>query len=376
MYEAFFELSARPFPLTPDPDAYFPAAGHHAALALLRCACDEGEGVGLVVGAPGTGKTLLCRQLLAQQIDPAGAIVLLSGLNDDSVEALLVAMLHDLSLPVHSVGVQRLRLTLTDCLMDRFAAGGRTTLFIDEAQNLSTGQLEELRLLTNLEGRTQKAVQILLFGQERLATTLDDENLAPLRQRIAVHARLSPLTDEEVVEYVRAHLARVGGSADSMFTASAISEICEYSGGVPRRINQICHRALSLAFAHASGTMDGEFIHLAASQLCIAKPPDRIEHHHLPSPGAPRRIFSDLAFHDGQARSPIRYSTPEETSLSQMTVLEVGAEDDWPTTGEESVDRSATDPSEARNDTAARIDSLEPTHPTVRWRDEVARREV
>ena len=273
MYEAFFELVARPFPSTPDPASYFPAASHEESLALLKCAMNDGEAIGVLLGEPGTGKTLLCHHLI-DSVAPAHSLVFLNHINNASVEAFLQAVLHDLSLPYTEQREQQLRLSLVDYLSERFSHGGKTVLFIDEAQNLSTAQLEEIRLLTNLEGRTDK--------------------------------------------YVRAQITRVGGSPDSIFTASAMSEICEYAAGVPRRINQICHRALTLAFAHECGTLDGEYVHLAANQLFLTKPELRHEVHHPPTGLNPQRVFTDLGFDPPIPRS-------EETPLAPASVVEVGS---------------------------------------------------
>lgn len=330
MYEGFFELSGRPFPTTPDVGAYFPAAAHEEALTLLKCVMNDGEAVGVLLGAPGIGKTLLCHQLI-DALDPTLSLVFLNNINNPSIESLLQAILHDLSLPFESGNEQALRLRLTDFLMERFSQGGKTIIFIDEAQNLSVAQLEELRLLTNLEGRSEKAVQILLIGQERLAQTLAQESLAGLCQRIAVTARLRPLTDEETMEYVRAHINRRGGAADSIFTASALSEICEYASGIPRRINQICHRALTLAFAHQCGTIDGEYVHMAASQLFLAKPDNRVESHHVSMPSAPRRLFDDLAFDasDRWEERPRAEKVAVTHSTPNAAVVEFGNDQNW-----------------------------------------------
>lgn len=328
MYEAFFELTGRPFPSTPNVDAYYPSSVHEEALTLLRCGLADGEALGLLLGAPGAGKTLLCHKLI-QSIDPASSLVFLGGLNDRGVEAMLLALLHDLSLPIPPGGPQRLRMTLSDFLMEKFAGGGRTVVFVDEAQNLGPEQFEELRLLTNLEGPRRKAVQVLLVGQDRLMETLDRDELDAFRQRIAVYARLQPFADEEVADYVRCQISRVGGSADSMFTASALSEICEYSSGVPRRINQIGHRALTLAYANGSGTIDAEFIHMAAAQLCLRKFQDGVEHHHAQFAAPSRRIVSDLAFPDPLPASDEPANAGEPASTPQPTVLEVGADDAW-----------------------------------------------
>jgi type II secretory pathway predicted ATPase ExeA len=323
MYEAFFELSGRPFPSTPDVGAYFPASTHEDALTLLKCGMNDGESVAALIGGPGSGKTLVCH-LLIDALDPAQTLVFLNNIHDQSVESLIKGILHDLSLPFEKADESELRLRLVDFLMDRFSQGGKTILFIDEAQNLSPSQLEELRLLSNVEGRTDKAVQIILAGQKRLEETLADDRMASLCQRIAVTARLRPLTDDETMEYVRSQITRIGGSADSIFTASALSEICEYAAGIPRRINQICHRALTLAFAHQCGTLDAEYIHMAASQMFLLKPATELDRHHYAGPSASKRLFDDRAF-----RQLDRADDRSASAPTTSTVVEIGSEDDW-----------------------------------------------
>jgi general secretion pathway protein A len=330
MYERFFELSARPFPATPDSGAYFPASSHEESLALLKCAMNDGESISVLLGGPGMGKTLLCH-LLLESIDPRHALVFLNQLNNPSVESLLQAILHDLSIDYENATEQTLRLRLSDFLIDRFSQGSKTIIIIDEAQNLSRAQLEEIRLLTNLEGRSGKAVQILLVGQESFAATLEADAMESFRARVAVVSRLRPLSDEETMEYVRSHILRVGGSADSIFTATALSEICEYAAGIPRRINQICHRALTLAFAHECGTLDGEYVHMAASQLFLAKTGDRVENHHLPTIGSPRRLFEDRSFDATQSHRLDSMDLHKPIELERSTVVEL-ADDPWPTT--------------------------------------------
>lgn len=332
MYEAFFELAGRPFPATPDPATFFPAASHEEALTLLKCGLNDGDAVALLLGEPGMGKTLLCHQLV-DAIDPHSSLIFLNNTNNPSIESLLQAMLHDLSLPFAEGSEQELRFRLSDYLMDRFSQGGRTIIFVDEAQNLNASQLEELRLLTNLEGRTGKAVQVLLAGQQRLEELLSAPEMQSLCQRIAVTARLRRLSDDETMEYVRHQINRVGGSADSIFTASALSEICEYAAGIPRRINQICHRALTLAFAHQCGTLDGEYVHMAAMQLFLVKPGEMVESHHVPAATSSRRLFEDRAFgRSAEVAAPM--DPPAVSEPPTSTVVEIGADDDdWGITG-------------------------------------------
>lgn len=266
MYEAFFELSRRPFSSTPDTSNFYPVPEHEEALALLKCCVNEGEGIGVLIGPPGSGKTLLCHMLL-DALSSAFSSVLLTNMHDQSVTALLQAILYDLGLPYEGKSEQELRLALSDHLIARFSEGSRTLIFVDEAQNLSIDQIEELRLLTNLEGRHEKAVQVLLFGQSSLTDKLEDVRMEAFRQRVSVVAALGPLDAEQAVEYIRALIANAGGSADSIFTANALCEICERSEGLPRRINQLCHRSLLLAFAHESGTVDSPYVEAAAAQL-------------------------------------------------------------------------------------------------------------
>lgn len=290
MYERFFGLSRRPFASTPDPAAYVPLPSHEEAMALLKCCVNDGDGIGLLVGPPGTGKTLLC-QLLLREIGPGHSPVLVNNPHRGSVRDLLQAILYDLSLSFERLDEQELRLKLTQFLLDRYGQGRHTLLVIDEAQNLTKEQLEEVRLLTNLEGNGDRAVQVLLVGQEKLIEHLQGEGMEGVRQRVAVVARLRPLDVEQTPEYIRARLQWAGGSADSIFSAAAVSEIHDRSDGVPRRIHQLCHRAMLLAFAGDSGTIDDWAVEAAASQLvtnpAAAPPPGELHHAASSLPTAP-----------------------------------------------------------------------------------------
>ena len=317
MYEEFFDLKRRPFGCTPDPTDYYPSAMHEEALALLRSCIDEGEGIAVLLGEPGVGKTLLCRMLL-DAIEPSRSAVVITNTHMSSVQSLLQSILYDLSIPYEDLGEQELRLRLADLVMDRFGQASGTLLLVDEAQNLSAEQLEELRLMTNLEGRLSKAVQVVLLGQPDLGRTLQAQTTDRFRQRIGVVAQLGPLDEEQVIEYVRARIGAAGGSADSIFTANALCEICARSMGIPRRINQICHRSLLLAFAHESGTVDAQYVEAAMSQLWMPPEPPPTDLHHVASPHAPRRR-DHVAVDEPMARS---------RNEEEPTVVEVGA--GWP----------------------------------------------
>ena len=313
MYESFFELRSRPFPGTPDPENCFPAGGQEDALALLKRFLREDDGLAVVLGPSGTGKTLLARRVLSA-LDDGQEALFVANVHSPEISALLKALLYDVSLPQEG-DEQTLRLRLADHLMERFAEGERTIVVIDEAQNLSAGQLEELRLLTNLESRRRKAVQVALFGQPKLAATLEKPELEPLRQRVALVARLAPLDSDEAVDYLHFGIERAGGSPEAVFTAEALSEIVERSGGVPRRLNQLAHRALMLACAHQASVVGGEHAAAAAGHLMMdrATPirPTYPTHH------------SESAL--GQLRTPAPEPELEDFVSADAHVIEVGA---------------------------------------------------
>lgn len=266
MYEQFFELSRRPFPSIPDTQNYFPSLNHEEATALVQCSLRDGEGIVVVVGKPGVGKTLLCQRLLAL-LPPNAVPLFITNTHSATVGALLQSLLYDLSSPFEGLTEQELRLRLTDLLLARFASGTRTVLFIDEAHHLSMRQLEEIRLITNLVGQAGRAVQVVLVGQPSLRATLAEEGLEGFRQRVGMLSELTPLSADETLDYIRDQFDKAGGQADAVFTAHALSEIYTRSAGIPRRINQLCHRALLLAYAHESGTVDGRHIEAADAQL-------------------------------------------------------------------------------------------------------------
>ena len=161
IYPTHFHLRQRPFPATPDPACYYPATSHERALARLLDGLADGEGVLVLTGTPGTGKTLLCHCLL-ERLGPGRSVAFLTNARADSRAGLLQAILYDLSLPYEGRSEQELRLTLTDHLLRGYEEGRNTLLVLDEAQHLTPDLLEELRLLGNLEARSGKALQVIL----------------------------------------------------------------------------------------------------------------------------------------------------------------------------------------------------------------------
>jgi type II secretory pathway predicted ATPase ExeA len=246
MIEAHFGLRRRPFPASPDHSCYYPATGHERALHRLLAGLEDGEGMLLLTGAPGTGKTLLAHCLIDRLGDGVECACLTHGHTRDRA-GLLQAILYDLALPHEGRHEQELRLRLTEHLLKRYSEGRRTVLLIDEAQHLGTDLLEELRMLGNLEGRSGKAVQVVLIGQPEVCATLDDARLASLRQRLAVRAGLEALGVEEAADYLLHHLRSAGARAEQVLGEEALELLARNTHGVPRLLNQAAGLALRLA---------------------------------------------------------------------------------------------------------------------------------
>jgi type II secretory pathway predicted ATPase ExeA len=257
MSHSHFGLDRRPFPATPDDACYYPAEGHERALTRLLAGLADGEGVLALVGGPGTGKTLLCHRLLEHLADQAECVCLThTHLRDRA--GLLQAVLFDLGLPHAGRTEQEMRLTLTEHLLQRYSGGQRTVLVVDEAQHLGVDLLEELRMLGNLEGRSGKALQVVLVGQPELLEVLSAPALASLRQRLAVRALLQPLGVQEAADYLLHHLRVAGALPAQVFTDEALEMLAHATHGVPRLLNQSAHRAMQLAEEAGAGAVDAE----------------------------------------------------------------------------------------------------------------------
>lgn len=266
MYTAYFGLTENPFSLTPDPRFLFMSQRHREALAHLMYGMGERGGFVLLTGEVGTGKTTLCRSLLEQV--PEGVEVALV-LNPKQTALELVASLCDelnVSYPPGTDSLKVLIDLLNLHLMEIHAKGRRTVLIIDEAQNLSTDVLEQVRLLTNLETTTQKLLQILLIGQPELQTRMAQPELRQLGQRITARYHLPPLLLNETAAYIQ-HRLEVAGCKRHLFTKGTLPLVHRLSGGVPRLINTICDRALLGAYAKQRDRVNRRLVRKAASEV-------------------------------------------------------------------------------------------------------------
>jgi type II secretory pathway predicted ATPase ExeA len=257
MLEQRFGLTRRPFPATPDSALYYPATPHEAALAPLLRALGDKEGLLLVTGDPGVGKTLLGQVLLERLGDDVQSALLTNSHLPDRV-SLLQALLFDMGLPFEEGGEQILRLRLTDHLLKTCAAGKRTVVVIDEAHHLSTDLLEELRLLGNLEAGSDKAFQAVCLAQLSIVEALKQPLLASWKQRMTVHAHLAPLSVEEAYDYLLHHLRLAGAKPEKVIDASGMDVLARGTQGIPRLLNQAAHKALVLADTAEMDVVDAE----------------------------------------------------------------------------------------------------------------------
>ncbi|MDH4743296.1 AAA family ATPase [Sphingomonas sp. CBMAI 2297] len=243
MYDDHYGLSGRPFQLTPDPKFWFDTATHRKAMAYLGYGLSQGEGFVVITGDPGVGKTTLMGHLLGEidrerlnvikivstQLRPEDLLRLVcQGLGIDSSGLNKAEMLGEIERGLHAVA----------------RTGRRTLVVVDEAQSLPIESLEELRMLSNFQAGGYPLLQIFLLGQPEFRLKLSDPRLEQLRQRVIAMHHLDPMQADEVEPYLIHRLSCVGWRGKPRFTNDAVAAIHRWSGGSPRRINQLASRVL------------------------------------------------------------------------------------------------------------------------------------
>jgi general secretion pathway protein A len=249
MYTQYFGLHEKPFELSPDPRYLFLSASHREALGHLIYGIEQREGFIAIIGEVGTGKTTLCRTLI-QRLGNDCEVAFLFNPHLSPLE-LLKAINAEFGLSTFGGSMPELLEVLNEFLLDKKAEDRNVLLLVDEAQTLSTETLEQMRLLSNLETRTAKLLQIVLLGQPELGEKLESHELRQLRQRIAVRRHLGPLTAAETRDYVHHRLRIAAGGECRVFTDAALGVVHRTSGGVPRLINVLCDRALLAAYGES-----------------------------------------------------------------------------------------------------------------------------
>ena len=264
MYYPHFGLKEPPFKITPNTDFFFSGGNRGAILDALVYAITNGEGIIKVVGEVGSGKTMLCRML--QTILPEKIESIYLANPSVAPEDVLHAIAFELQLKLPK-NADRLKVMqeLQAYLLARYAEGRQVVIFVEEAQGMPLATLEEIRLLSNLETKQDKLLQIVLFGQPELDDNLNQENIRQLRERITHRFNLGPLQTKDVGEYLIFRLRAAGYHGPHLFTESAIKKLSKASEGLVRRVNILADKALLSAFADNVYQVTPKHIHAAVN---------------------------------------------------------------------------------------------------------------
>jgi len=270
-YLGYFGLREAPFSITPDTSFFYACRSSQEALNTLLVALSNGEGFLKITGEVGTGKTLLCRKFISIVEDEW----LTAYVPNPHMEprALLLALAEELGVPVDSsIDQHHLMRGITKALLDNARAGRRTVLCMDEAQAMPLETLETVRLLTNLETEKRKLLQVILFGQPELDRKLDLESIRQLRQRITFQHQLRAMDKAEVAAYVAHRLAIAGYTGSKLFGRRAIGFLHKASGGMPRLVNILAHKAMLSAFGEGRHQIERRDVRIAAEDTPAVGP--------------------------------------------------------------------------------------------------------
>lgn len=265
MYCQFYGLKERPFNVTSDPTFFFSSLKHKEAFSHLYYGTVQRKGIMVITGEIGTGKTTLCRFFLNHLGKNTKTAFIMNP--SFSQLQLLEAVIKDFGIAVKARSSLSFVWELNKFLLQESASGNNIVLIIDEAQNLKPSQLEQVRLLSNLETEKDKLLQIILVGQPELNQRLKLYELRQLQQRIMVRYHIMPLEKNEIRDYIIHRLKVAGADNKLLFMEEALQSISEFSGGTPRLINIICDRALLAGFVEETFTIDKKIIHRCAAEL-------------------------------------------------------------------------------------------------------------
>lgn len=267
MYRKFYGLKEKPFNVTSDPAFFFSSHKHKEALSHLIYGVSQRNGIIVITGEIGTGKTTLCRFFLDQLgKDTKTAFIFNPYLSDVQ---LLEAIMRDFGLSIRNKTKLSFVAEFNKFLLNQARLGNNVVLIIDEAQNLKPHQLEQIRLLSNLETEKEKLMQIVLVGQPELNRRLALYELRQIQQRIMVRYHITPLDRDEVRDYIK-HRLYIAGSKDIIsFSEEAFDIIYDFSLGTPRLVNIICDRALLAGFVKGIYAIDPSIVHQCIEELGV-----------------------------------------------------------------------------------------------------------
>lgn len=266
MFTDHYRLTGQPFQLTPDARFWFDSRTHRKAMAYLGYGLAQGEGFITVTGEIGAGKSTLVAHVMAN-IDRArlNAISLVSTQVEGDDMLRLVAQ--GLGVATERQEKARLLDLVETRLEEELRAGKRTLLIVDEAQNLPVSALEELRMLSNFQIGGRALLQIVLLGQPEFRDKLAAPGLEQLRQRVIATHHLEAMDADEVAAYVRHRLTRVDWQGNPDFEPEAFAAVHRYSGGIPRKVNQLMQRVLLAAALENAELVTAAMVEAVAADL-------------------------------------------------------------------------------------------------------------
>ena len=266
MYCEFYNLTEKPFTLTPNPDFIFLSKNHKEAFAHLLYGIDHHVGFIELTGEVGTGKTTVIRTLLGQ-LNPENYRSALIFNPFISALSLMQTINREYGISWENLTGAELLDSLNQFLLEQNMAGRTVVLVIDEAQNLTPEVLEQIRLISNLETKNDKLIQIVLVGQSELKTLLQKPELRQLNQRITVRYHLWPMDYDDTREYIK-HRLRVAGAGEyPQFLERALNRVYRFSGGLPRLVNAVCDRALLAGYTSESRVIEPGMVVSAISDI-------------------------------------------------------------------------------------------------------------
>ncbi|MDB5825696.1 MAG: family ATPase [Herminiimonas sp.] len=270
MYRAHFGLRELPFGITPDTSFFFACSNYQQALNTLLVAAKNGEGFIKITGEVGIGKTLLCRKFMSTLDDSFVTAYIPNPFLEP--RTLMLALADELEVAFEKdIDQYQLLKAINHRLLVLARLDKRVVLCLDEAQSMPLETLEALRLLTNLETEKRKLLQIVLFGQPELDVKLRDDTIRQLNQRISFHYDLRPLSRDDLEFYVSHRLSVAGFSGSRLFGRDAIRALGAASGGIPRLVNVLAHKALMLAYGEGKQQVRARHVRAAANDTSAAR---------------------------------------------------------------------------------------------------------